>query len=131
MHCGGFARTRGRRLDRAVSLGFDPRLDLELETGVVRIIMAASADPQDHAGIAFISEREDRAHALRGLAYMLAAGSMTRLTSDTRQVRLLGRYGIVCKATRFVESSRMAGEAFGVRGLALGLEGRDGMAVGT
>ena len=71
-----------------MTLGLDARLDLELEARVVRRIVAAAADLQDHTGVALVAEREDRADLACRVAHVGAAGSVARLASDAREVRV-------------------------------------------
>src|SRR5262245_40405935 len=110
-------RTPGPGLDRAVALRLDLRLDLELEAGIVGVVVAGAADLEDHAGVALVAEREDRADARRALLHVVAARSVAGLAADPREVRVR-RDGAVARETAGApEAGRVAAQAARVRGL--------------
>ena len=119
------------RFDRAVSLGVDPLLDLESKAGIVGIVMAAAANLLDHAGIAFVAEREDGADALGILADVFAARPVAGLTADAREIRMGGDRCLHWEAALLAVGRRMALETLRCAGLSLLLEAGDGVAVGT
>lgn len=102
--------------DRAMSLCVDALLDLERESRVVGIVMAFPADFEDHAGIAFVSEGEDRAKALRGLTDVVSSRPVAGLASDACQIGLGGDGCLWRKTSGLAVSRRMACETISIFG---------------
>ena len=61
-------------------------LHLELEARVVRVVVAAAADLEDHAGVALVAERQDGAALRRVGGDVVAAGPVARFAADAREV---------------------------------------------
>ena len=69
-----------------MALSLDSLLDLELEARIVGIVMTTATNLEDHAGVAFVSERKDRAESLRRLADVIAPGTVAGLASDSCEI---------------------------------------------
>ena len=93
------------------ALRLDLLLHLELEAGVVGLVVAGAADLEDHAGVALVGERDDRA-ALRGrLAHVVAARPVAGLAADAGERRVLRGRAVLGEAARAAEAGRVAAQA--------------------
>src|SRR3990172_5919712 len=101
----------GPRLDRPVALRLDLGLHLELEARIVRLVVAGAADLQDHARVALVAEREDRADAACALLHVVSARAVAGLAADAREVGVRRGRRVAREASRAVEARRVAAQA--------------------
>ena len=108
---------RCRSIDRAVSLSIDTLFDLEREARIVGIIVAAPADLEDHTGITFVSEGENRSKSLRGLTDVVSSRPVAGFASDACQIGLRRDRHRWQETSRLAIGSGMALETIGVLGM--------------
>ncbi len=95
---------------------------LELEAGIVVLVVAGSTDLENHAGVALVTQCDDVSGPGPVGLDVVAAGAVAGFAADDGQVGMLGGPAIDGEATGLAKGRGMAAQAFGVLRLGGGLE---------